>query len=160
VSERRLFTGALIAFCVLSLLLPAACDAATVSFILGRSFRHPNRLHVAASSGEENRLIIRFERSLTVPGHWMVRDANAVLSARESCTALDEHTVRCGPETSNGQEPPSPLYVAQIELGDGGDEFSLTGSPEGVVVDGGRETTGSTRAHPVLTTPACVSTAA
>jgi hypothetical protein len=74
----------------------------------------------AAAPGERNRLLVAYAGdALSVT----VTDPGAVVTPGESCTAVDEHTVRCVPR-SGGLS--TFLQAVRADLGDLGDEVRTT----------------------------------
>jgi Ca2+-binding RTX toxin-like protein len=137
-------------------LWPGAASAATVSVTLDAAFRSSNEVLYVAGPGEANDLIAHYAsdaRSVTVT------DPGAVISARDSCTALSAHSAVC----TVPDPPPYPAgpYLQSVKalLGDGNDRATttrtgpyviggidafggpgddvLTGSPAEDVLDGG-----------------------
>ena len=75
-----------------------------------------------AGPGERNDVTVR-EVDLTVhpTGAWEVRDAGAVITPRENCWAVDEHTARCDEGVFSG----SPIGGYRLRLGDGDDRLHV-----------------------------------
>ncbi len=92
-----------------------------------------NEISFVAEPGEANIVTIDWEDQ---PGSIRIRDAGSVMTPGEFCVGVDEHTVQCTAEASDGGV--RALSGARFALGDGDDEFRNNGHRTPVVVvDGG-----------------------
>jgi len=94
-----------------------------------------DEVYFAAAPGERNRLLVRYAAdALSVT----VSDPGAVVTAGQSCTAIDAHTVRCVPRAGGLS---TFLQSVRTDLGDLDDEVATTRPGPapigGVVAEGG-----------------------
>ena len=98
-------------------------------------------LTYVADPGEANALTVRWiaEGASGSGDTWILHDPGALVTAGESCSAVDPHTVHCRRRPPPATGPPR-TFQARLLLGDGSDAFSWigpTGSADNVVAEGG-----------------------
>lgn len=128
--------------CSILLAASASARAATVSVETSPRIDTSDQVHYLAAAGERNQVVAHFHAEQPAGIVWTMSDPGAVITAGESCTSVDEHTVSCFPRPEPGApDQQRQLFTARVELGDLEDELRFASnrpdSPGSVVASGG-----------------------